>query len=199
MINQSNRPPARLAITTGEPAGIGPDLCVQLAQTSQSDILILIGDPQLLEQRATALGLSLTLSILSPEQLSSQNLTPTPPGSAWCLPICLSAPTTPGELDTLNSPYVISTLAVAAKGCDLGWWDAIVTAPVHKGVINDAGILFSGHTEYFRDHAGVEEVVMMLATEDLRVALVTTHLPLREVANAITEDRLERVIRILNR
>lgn len=172
---------------------------MQLAQSSQPHILILIGDPQLLEQRATALGLSLTLKILSPEQMSSQNLTPAPPGSAWCLPIPLATPTTQGKLNILNSPYVISTLAVAAKGCDMGWWDAIVTAPVHKGVINDAGISFSGHTEYFRDHAGVEEVVMMLATEDLRVALVTTHLPLRQVADAITEARLERVIRILNK
>jgi len=184
----------RLAITAGEPAGIGPDLCVQLAQQGSDHQLIVIADPQLLQQRAELLGLPLVLEKFDAEQA----LQPTAAGQLFVVPVGLSAEAEAGVLNTANGRYVLDTLTEAANGCMDGRWDAIVTAPVHKGVINDAGVVFSGHTEYFRDHAGVEEVVMMLATEDLRVALVTTHLPLKDVPAAITPDRISRVTRILN-
>lgn len=184
----------RLAITAGEPAGIGPDLCVQLAQQPQSAQLIVIADPQLLEQRARQLGLPLTI------RMFDASVTPqaADAGELWVEPVSLARPAEAGKLDSANSAYVLETLRVAAQGCLDQRWAGIVTAPVHKGIINDAGVAFSGHTEYFRDYAGVEEVVMMLATRELRVALVTTHLPLRDVADAITPDRLTRVTRILH-
>ena len=184
----------RLAITSGEPAGIGPDLCVQLAQQGHPAQLVVLGDGELLQQRARQLGLPLNL-IPFEEQISAQ---PTPVGSLWIEQIDVSGPVTAGQLDNLNAGYVLETLQRAADGCLNQRWQGIVTAPVHKGVINEAGHPFTGHTEFFRDVAGVEEVVMMLATSDLRVALVTTPLPLRDVADAITPDRIQRVVRILN-
>lgn len=184
----------RLAITAGEPAGIGPDLCVAIAQQAQTSELVVIADPDLLSARAEQLGLPLTLRTYDQARTS----TPSPAGTLTVVPVPLEAPALAGQLNTANGRYVLETLRIAAEGALDGRWDAIVTAPVHKGVINDAGVPFSGHTEYFRDHCGVEEVVMMLATEDLRVALVTTHLPLRDVADACSADRIKRVSRILN-
>jgi 4-hydroxythreonine-4-phosphate dehydrogenase len=184
----------RLAITAGEPAGIGPDLCVAIAQQAQTSELVVIADPDLLSARAEQLGLPLTLRTYDQARTS----TPSPAGMLTVMPVPLEAPALAGQLNTANGRYVLETLRIAAEGALDGRWDAIVTAPVHKGVINDAGVPFSGHTEYFRDHCGVEEVVMMLATEDLRVALVTTHLPLRDVADACSADRIKRVSRILN-
>ncbi|MDO6681934.1 4-hydroxythreonine-4-phosphate dehydrogenase PdxA [Oceanobacter sp. 5_MG-2023] len=184
----------RLAITAGEPGGIGPDLCIQLAQQGSEHQLVVIADPQLLAERAQLLGLPLTLATFDPATAA----TPTPAGTLYVQAVALQQPAVAGELDPANAAYVLATLTMAAQGCQQGHWDGIVTAPVHKGIINDAGIPFSGHTEYFRDFAGVEEVVMMLATTDLRVALVTTHLPLRQVADAITPERLSRVIHILD-
>ncbi len=184
----------RLAITAGEPAGIGPDLCVAIAQQAQTSELVVIADPDLLSARAEQLGLPLTLRTYDQARTS----TPSPAGTLTVVPVALEAPALAGQLNTANGRYVLETLRIAAEGALDGRWDAIVTAPVHKGVINDAGVPFSGHTEYFRDHCGVEEVVMMLATEDLRVALVTTHLPLRDVADACSADRIKRVSRILN-
>ncbi|MDP2505296.1 4-hydroxythreonine-4-phosphate dehydrogenase PdxA [Oceanobacter sp. 3_MG-2023] len=184
----------RLAITAGEPGGIGPDLCIQLAQQGSEHQLVVIADPQLLAERAQLLGLPLMLATFDPATAA----TPTPAGTLYVQAVALQQPAVAGELDPANAAYVLTTLTMAAQGCQQGHWDGIVTAPVHKGIINDAGIPFSGHTEYFRDFAGVEEVVMMLATTDLRVALVTTHLPLRQVADAITPERLSRVIHILD-
>ena len=184
----------RLAITAGEPAGIGPDLCVQIAQQTHDAELIVIADDLLLQERAAMLGLPLTLHPFDPERPAQ----PSGNGHLTVYPVRLREPAEAGRLNVANGRYVLDTLTLAAEGALDGRWDAIVTAPVHKGVINDAGVSFSGHTEYFRDHCGVEEVVMMLATEDLRVALVTTHLPLRDVADACTADRISRVTRILN-
>ena len=184
----------RLAITAGEPAGIGPDLCIQIAQHTHDVELIVIADPMLLEQRAKELNLPITLSQFD----AKKSATPSQAGQLTVYPISLNTDVISGELNRANGAYVIETLRIAAEGAMDGRWDGIVTAPVHKGVINDAGVPFTGHTEYFRDYCGVEEVVMMLATEDLRVALVTTHLPLKEVAEACTSDRIKRVSRILN-
>lgn len=186
--------PLRLAITAGEPAGIGPDLCIQIAQVAHEVELVVIADPLLLEQRAQQLGLAISLKIFD----ANQTPTPSKAGELTVCPVPLSTECMAGTLNKENGNYVIETLRIAAEGAVAGHWDGIVTAPVHKGVINEAGVAFTGHTEYFRDYCGVEEVVMMLATEDLRVALVTTHLPLKDVAAACTGDRIKRVSRILN-
>lgn len=192
--SKSSSKSLRLAITAGEPAGIGPDLCIQIAQQAHDVELVIIADPALLEQRAQQLGLPITLTKFD----AAQPPAPSQTGHLTVFSAHLQTPAVAGELDRANGAYVIDTLRIAAEGALDGRWDAIVTAPVHKGVINDAGVAFTGHTEYFRDHCGVEEVVMMLATEDLRVALVTTHLPLKDVADACTADRIKRVSRILN-
>ena len=182
----------RLAVTAGEPAGIGPDLCVQIAQSELPTDIVVITDPAVLNDRAASLGLPLTLHTFGDAGALSGN------GHLTVFPVTVNAPVSAGVLNKENGAFVIETLRIAAEGCVDGRWDGIVTAPVHKGVINESGMLFSGHTEYFRDYCGVEEVVMMLATEDLRVALVTTHLPLKDVADACTGDRIQRVSRILH-
>jgi len=182
----------RLAVTAGEPAGIGPDLCVQIAQSELPTDIVVITDPAVLNDRAASLGLPLTLHTFGDAGALSGN------GHLTVFPVTVNAPVSAGVLTKENGAFVIETLRIAAEGCVDGRWDGIVTAPVHKGVINESGMLFSGHTEYFRDYCAVEEVVMMLATEDLRVALVTTHLPLKDVANACTGDRIQRVSRILH-
>jgi len=184
----------RLAITAGEPAGIGPDLCIQIAQQSHDCELIVIADPQLIEQRASELGLNVSIRLFDDTQPAQASAA----GEICVCPVTLASSVNTGQLNVDNSQYVLETLRVAVQGALDKRWAGIVTAPVHKGIINEAGISFSGHTEYFRDYCGVQEVVMMLATSDLRVALVTTHLPLRDVADAITRERLHRVTRILN-
>lgn len=173
---------SRIAITTGEPAGIGPDLCIQLIQKPLPCHITLIADPDLLKQRATALGLSIP---------THNNLD--------ILTVSLNKKVESGTLDKDNAAYVLKTLDKAVEGCLNKTFHAMVTAPVHKGIINDAGINFSGHTEYLAEKCGQQDVVMMLATEGLRVALVTTHLPLSEVSQAITQKKLESVIEILHR
>jgi len=187
-----------LAITAGEPAGIGPDLCVQVAQQAWDYQILVICDKQLLIDRAKQLGLPLVVADFDEEQVTQAHTV----GQLWVKHIPLGQSSIAGELNTANSTYVLKTLDIATQGCLDGHWHAMVTAPLHKGVINDATEIetgsFTGHTEYLRDFCGKEEVVMMLATEDLRVALVTTHLPLREVADAITPDRISRVARILH-
>ncbi len=185
----------RLAITAGEPAGIGADLCVTLAQSHQHAQLIVLADPDLLQERAALLGLPLKLRAFDPNEAPQA----ADPGELWVMPHRLAAPCQPGQLDPANARYVLETLTSACQGCQNGIFDAMVTAPVHKGVINDAGIPFSGHTEFLADLTGTELVVMMLATAGLRVALVTTHLPLRAVADAITAERLETISRILHK
>lgn len=195
--NKHNRHPervARLALTPGEPSGIGPDLCVQLAQQPQQAQLVAIADPQLLTERASQLGLPLQIrefSATEPVRLAE-------PGELFMLPVPLSCPAQPGRLDPQNAAYVLQTLRRAVEGCIKGEFDALVTGPVHKGVINEATYPFSGHTEFLAELTGTPRVVMMLATPGLRVALATTHLPLAEVSRNITAQRLEEVIRILH-
>jgi len=182
----------RIAITPGEPAGIGPDLCIQLTQQHLPCELVIIGSPELLEQRAFELGLPIAIQLFDPNQ--APGLQPT--GHVKVLPVELAEPVQCGKLNPANSHYVLKTLTKAAKGCMDGLFSAMVTAPAHKGVINDAGLPFSGHTEFIAGLTGGHPV-MMLATEGLRVALVTNHLPLAEVSPAITHNRLRSVIRIL--
>ncbi|MFM1895006.1 MAG: 4-hydroxythreonine-4-phosphate dehydrogenase PdxA [Pseudomonadota bacterium] len=184
----------RLAITPGEPAGIGPDLCIKLAQNPPPDTqLLVIADPGMLAARAAELGLPLRLDEFRPGAPAVAN----PAGHLSILPVALRAPCHSGRLDPANAGYVLQTLATAVELCQNGTCDAMVTGPVHKGCINEAGIAFSGHTEFLADACHCDLTVMMLATEGLRVALATTHLPLREVADAITRERLRRIITIL--
>lgn len=185
---------ARIAITAGEPAGIGPELCVQLAQHPQSSALVVIADPDLLKQCALNLKLPLELNPID----FSVCAEPAPVGSLYYLPCKLTDPVSVGELNSNNAGYVLESLELAMAGCLSGQFDAMVTAPVHKGIINDAGFSFTGHTEFLAAGAAVEKVVMMLATPDLRVALVTTHLPLQAVSSAITKDKVNHTIEILH-
>jgi 4-hydroxythreonine-4-phosphate dehydrogenase len=184
----------RLALTTGEPAGIGPDLTVLAAQAARDYELVAIGDAALLQQRAHQLNLPLNCVPYDPQlpRTGQSN------GELTLLQVPLANAASSGKLDKSNATYVLRTLDIAIELCLRNELAAMVTAPVHKGVINDAGISFSGHTEYLADKTGSQQVVMMLATEQLRVALATTHLPLRAVADAITPDLLLRVIRVLH-
>jgi 4-hydroxythreonine-4-phosphate dehydrogenase len=183
----------RIALTPGEPAGIGPDLCIQLAQQDFPCQLIVIASPELLTQRAEQLGFSIRIN----EFDSSLPATAHTAGCLTVLPVELAEPAQCGQINPQNSRYVLKTITKATKGCMDGLFDAMVTGPVHKGIINNAGFTFSGHTEYIAGITGGHPV-MMLATPGLRVALVTTHLALAEVSPAITHTRLRTVIRILD-
>ncbi|PTA90104.1 4-hydroxythreonine-4-phosphate dehydrogenase PdxA [Kosakonia sp. H7A] len=184
----------RVVITPGEPAGIGPDLVVQLAQRDWPVELVICADATLLADRAALLGLPLQFRDYDPATAAVAQQA----GTLTVLPLALHAPVTPGVLNPLNGPYVVETLARACDGCLNGEFAALVTGPVHKGVINDAGTPFTGHTEFFEERSHAAKVVMMLATEELRVALATTHLPLKDVAQAITPTLLREVIHILH-
>ena len=177
-----------LAITAGEPAGIGPDLCLHLARHEQP--LVIIVDKSLLQQRAAELGIDLLLHDYTAAM-------PRLSGKLSVLHIPLVHSAQAGKLDPANSTYVLETLRRAVQGCMSGEFSGMVTAPVHKSVINDAGFAFTGHTEFLAEQSHTPQVVMMLAGGGMRVALVTTHLPLREVADAITAPLLESVLRIL--
>lgn len=184
----------RIAITAGEPAGIGPDLCIQLAQQAQDVELVVIADPGLLKARAKLLQLTLELKPFDPSARPKASKA----GELSILPCSLATHCEAGQLNPRNAHYVLNTLNAAIDGCQQGHFAAMVTAPVHKAVINEAGITFSGHTEFLAQRTGAKKVVMMLATEGLRVALVTTHLPLSQVASAITDHELEQVINIVH-
>ncbi|MFC3033458.1 4-hydroxythreonine-4-phosphate dehydrogenase PdxA [Pseudoalteromonas fenneropenaei] len=184
----------RIAITPGEPAGIGPDLLIKLAQKAWSEQLVAVADAALLTQRAAELGLSIKVLPFDPEAVA----TPAPAGAIYCLQVDLGAPVVAGQLDENNGRYVLDTLRIASEKNMDNTFAAVVTGPVHKGIINRAGIAFSGHTEYFALQSNTSHVVMMLATEGLRVALVTTHIPLEYVSRAITTERLSKVARILH-
>ncbi len=184
----------RLVITPGEPAGIGPELCAQVAQADFPAHWVVIADPDLLRDRAQRLGLDLELVRYDP---GAPRL-PQRAGMLQVLPLALRHPSQPGLLDPANALYVLDCLKRGCDGCLAGEFDALVTGPVHKGVINDAGFPFSGHTEFLAARCG-SDPVMMLAAPGLRVALATTHLPLRQVADHITPAGLEGVIRILDR
>ncbi|NMP30311.1 4-hydroxythreonine-4-phosphate dehydrogenase PdxA [Thalassotalea sp. M1531] len=184
----------RIAITPGEPAGIGPDLVIALAQQDWPVQLVIVGCPKLMADRAKQLGMPLILS----EFDSNEEPIAQKSGTLTIKSMPTDTDVTPGLLDANNGAYVVETLRVASEMNMSGEFDAIVTGPVHKGLINKAGIAFSGHTEYFAHQANCSDVVMMLATPGLRVALVTTHIPLAYVSKAITHERLQRVTRILN-
>jgi 4-hydroxythreonine-4-phosphate dehydrogenase len=185
----------RIALTPGEPAGIGPDLVVTLAQQAQLHEIVAIADPELLQERARLLALPLKIRIVNVTDVPR----PSVAGELAVLPVALGASVIAGELNVQNAGYILQTLDAAIGGCVSGNFAALVTGPVHKSVINDAGIAFSGHTEYLADKTATEKVVMMLATQGLRVALATTHLPLKDVAAAINEKELMQVITILHR
>ena len=184
-----------ILITTGEPAGIGPDITLQLAQQAIPIPvqIVALADPDLLVQRASELGLSVQLHTYDPLKPVYQHQA----GHLEIIPVPLSQPVNSGELNAANASYVLEILRQGCQACLEKRFDALVTAPVHKGIINEAGIPFSGHTEFFAEQTDTKQVVMMLATKKLRVALVTTHLPLSAVSSAITPKRLETVIRIL--
>ncbi|TVP47382.1 MAG: 4-hydroxythreonine-4-phosphate dehydrogenase PdxA [Halomonas sp.] len=198
-----------VVVTTGEPAGIGPELTLMLAACGELPAnTVAVGDPGMLRQRAAMLKLNTRVVECSPsdgELPSGANVLP-----VW--PAALSEPALPGVLNPANADYVLATLRLAVEVCQQGHAAAMVTAPLHKGVIIEGGHAgFTGHTEWLRDACGVDEVVMLLATDaalhasspswqgsgDLRVALVTTHLPLRNVADAITYDRVVSISRLL--
>lgn len=184
----------RLAITPGEPAGIGPDLCVRIAQQAHDAELVAVADGELLLSRAHLLGLPLRLEAFAPARAPE----PHHPGTLKILQVPLANPAVCGRLDTANAAYVLETLRAAARACLAGQCDALVTGPVQKSVINAAGMPFTGHTEFLAELTRSPQVVMMLAIPGLRVALATTHLPLRQVADAITAPLLEGVLRVLH-
>ena len=203
-----------IALTPGEPAGIGPDIVLALIQRPHTCDLVLIADPAMLAERAALLNQPFVPRIWSGR---GSNV-----AAAYVLPVAVAKRVTAGQLDTANSAYVIDCLRRAVFGCLNGEFDALVTGPVHKGVINDAGIAFTGHTEFLAAESGAAQVVMMLAapgrsprvlhrdvsmpraqdaqerSRSLRVALATTHLPLSEVSRAITRQHLTGVVRILH-
>ncbi|ASK20420.1 4-hydroxythreonine-4-phosphate dehydrogenase PdxA [Halomonas sp. N3-2A] len=198
---------APLLITTGEPAGIGPEITLMLAANGQLNNTVAIGDTQLLKQRASLLGLPLDVIEAAPGSSVTSS-----PGRLVVWPATLRESALPGVLNPANAGYVLETLQIAVDACLQGHAAAMVTAPLHKGVIIEGGFAsFTGHTEWLRDACGVDEVVMLLATDqalhaqssrwqgssDLRVALVTTHLPLRDVADAVTYDKITRISRLL--
>jgi len=185
----------RIAITPGDPAGIGPDICALISRDPPKNTeLVVFADRTILEARAQKLGISISLKPYVREEAP----TPSAVGELSLVQINKKADVTIGKLNAVNSPYVLESLELATQKVLDQELDAVVTGPVHKGIINDAGIDFSGHTEYLAGLCKVKRSVMMLATDDLRVALATTHIPLSEVPNAITKSLLRDVIRILH-
>lgn len=185
-----------LVVTPGEPAGIGPDILLQMIARGCDTPLVAIADPDMMTARAQQLGLPVECRPVDEAFLRQPVMQP---GELPVLPVRTAEPVIAGQLNAANAPYVIATLDRAVSLCQQGLASALVTGPVHKGIINEAGMAFTGHTEYLRDQSGIDEVVMMLATDGLRVALVTTHLPLKDVSAAITGDKIDRVTRILYR
>lgn len=180
-----------VAVTTGEPAGIGPDICATLCESPPRGCrVVLIGDESLLGRTRRKAGGGRALRAFDPAG--------TPRPGVELLHVPLAAPCKPGQLDPANARYVLETLDAAVGGCAAGAFQAIVTAPVQKSVMNDAGLRFTGHTEYLAASTGTELPVMMLVGGGLRVALATTHLPLRKVSAAITPARLEAILRIVD-
>jgi 4-hydroxythreonine-4-phosphate dehydrogenase len=181
-----------LAITSGEPAGIGPDLCLQLAQQENGRRLVVLADKILLQQRAALLGLDVQL-----HDYDAQQIPPLPAGHLRVLHVPLAQAAQAGKLNPANSRYVLDILTRAVQGCQSGEFGGMVTAPVHKGIINDARIPFTGHTEFLAEQTNTRQVVMMLVGGGMRIALATTHLALRRVPEAITPALLESVLRII--
>ena len=183
-----------IAITGGEPAGIGPELILRLAAEGRLNPAVVIADPAVLEQHGRQLGLNVAVKALSGQ---SDCAIPADSRTVHCLPVPCPQPVRMGQLNPANANYVLRTLEVAARGCMTGQFSAMVTTPLHKGVINSAGIPFTGHTEFLAELSQTSKVVMMLLNRHMRVALATTHLPLRAVADAISPDSLREVLSIL--
>lgn len=179
----------RIAITSGEPAGIGPDLCIEMAQSSFAAEMVVFGDPGLLAARAAQLKRKISFRDFNPAAPAQAHR----PGTLTVVPLPVAEPCRPGQLNPHNSRYVLDLIRQATQACLDGGMDAMVTAPVHKGIINDAGFAFSGHTEFIADICGGNPL-MLLATPGLRVALATTHLPIAEVSRAITPELLTQVL-----
>ena len=182
-----------IAVTAGEPAGIGPDLCVELARRRLPARIVVVADRELLKNRARALGMALRVADFPATGIPAQRA-----GALVVRHVPLAAPAVAGRLDPANSRYVLRTLEVAANGCREGIFDAMVTGPVHKSVINDAGIAFSGHTEFLAGHTGARHVVMMLVGGGMRIALATTHVALKDVARNITREGLECTLAVIH-
>jgi len=178
-----------LAVTPGEPSGVGPEIVLKLVRQHPEFRLLAVADPQLLRQAGNVLGSHLKITEWEPGDTVVA-------GELACLPLKLARPARPGRPDPENAAYVLSTLRRAVQLIEQGHAAAMVTGPLHKAVINDSGVPFSGHTEFLAELSHTKQVVMMLAAPGMRVALVTTHLPLRAVADAISGDKLEAVIRI---
>lgn len=179
-----------LLVTSGEPAGVGIDVCLSLAPLALP--VVIVADKVLMAARARALGVSVKLTDYIRDEIK-----PPTPGELTVLSLSCSDAVIAGQLNPRNAAYVMEMLTTAVDGCITGEFSAVITAPVHKAVLNDAGFSFTGHTEFFRDHCGVEDVVMMLACSAMKVALVTTHIPLCKVSETITSSRLMKTIRIL--
>ena len=186
--------PGPLAVTAGEPAGIGPDLCLALAGSRHADRIVVIADPEVLERRAARLGIEATLEEFRPDA----GMAAPRPATLRVLPQPMPNPSVCGKPDPANAAALLETLDRAMAGCREGRFAGMVTGPLQKSVINDAGIPFTGHTEYLAMRLGAPQPVMLLVAAALRVALVSTHLPLREVADWITADRLTAVIEVLH-
>ncbi len=184
----------RIAITAGEPAGIGADLCILLAYQPLNADVVIIADANMLQARAKALNSDIQIQ----KYAAKSHTAHLGNGSITVLHQAINQPAVAGKLDARNSQYVLETLKTAALGCVNKVFDAMVTAPVHKGIINNAGIAFSGHTEFLAELTNTPQVVMMLVGSGLRVALATTHLALKDVPAAITKTGLETTIRILH-
>ena len=192
---------ARIALTSGEPAGVGPELCLAIAQRAWPCEIVCLADRDLLAARAAQVGLSVALRHYDVPNPGANEVNLRRPSARGALSVChvpVAVKSIPGQLETRNARYVLALLDRAIDGALSGEFDAIVTAPVHKGVINDAGVAFTGHTEYLAGRTGVSRPVMMLASGDLRVALATTHVPLRAVSELITSDSLCEIATILD-
>ncbi len=185
----------RIIITPGEPAGIGPDVTIRISQQQWSAELCVVGSPQLLTARAKQLNIPLTLEVMDFAKPPTVNL----PGHLKILPVELDDICECGKLNSKNSAYVIRCLEIANDLCLTKRADALVTGPVNKSIINEAKIFFAGHTEFFAERCQIEKTVMLFVIDDIKVALATTHLPLSQVTSAITQDSLEKVLRVFHR
>ncbi len=183
----------KIALTAGEPAGIGADIILQLAQQALPAHLVVFAAPELLAQRAEQLNIPITLEVAETHQIQLHQA-----GKLKIIPISLVQPVKTGQLNVENATHVLTMLKRACQACLDKKFDALVTTPIHKGIINDAGYPFTGHTEFLAQQTKTSQVVMMLATSKLRVALVTTHLPLSQVSAAITFRRLKTSLEILH-
>ncbi len=184
----------KLILTSGEPSGIGPEQIIKLAQFDYDYEWVVLADPELLQQAAKQLNLDIQIQHYQKGQKAQKNTR----GGVKVIPIALAEKVNFGELNVKNAHYVLETLHTAVRLCMDGKFDGMVTAPIHKGIINEAGIQFTGHTELLAEQSNTKQVVMMLATPGLRVPLVTTHLPLKDISREITPELLEDVIRILH-